>query len=319
MWNQNMTPSNVNKASDSCQDFSKWHMKHLVHHQSLSDPIDTWRMPHVTILPQLLADTWILPQKFWVNLSIYHWNVNHLWAFHSWEKIGGVLATERSNLQESPRWWIGLWWRKLDPALVVPEGTKPSQMMVFQMMPHYRSVLKCGYTRKKKQTRQKSKSSQAKWLKSKKPSQVSHAKEVDTQEPLLHQKPFHHMWHSGHAFKDRSQTFIKRAVLLLGAATTTAKLPSERGPTFGPAHPVQKVHKQSTPVWDDQRFETTYRTSKAHAHFPKMRPVVGSTALLSEAGSWNVRLLPSMFWGQLRELLFSLQNDSLNVRGCVAR
>ena len=30
--------------------------------------------------------------------------------------------------------------------------------------------------------------------------------------------------------------------LLLGARTATAKLPSERGPTFGPAHPVQKVH-----------------------------------------------------------------------------
>ena len=72
------------------------------------------------------------------------------------------------------------------------------------------------------------------------------------------------------------------------------------------------------------RFETT-KGSKQRVEqvrlthpFSKMRSLVGSTALLCEAGSWNIRLLPFMFWVQLRELLFSSQkwfsNDS-NVRG----
>ena len=67
--------------------------------------------------------------------------------------------------------------------------------MAFQVTtPHHRSFLKCGYTGKKKEIRQKSKSSQVKWLESYKPRQVRQVttfkkkrqvKEVDTQEPIM--------------------------------------------------------------------------------------------------------------------------------------
>ena len=77
--------------------------------------------------------------------------------------------------------------------------------------------------------------------------------------------------------------------------------------------------QQSTSVRDDQVFETTCRTIKRTHSFSKMRSQVGFTALLSWSCVSEQRLLPIMFWVQLRELLFLQMifflSNSWNVRG----